>query len=288
MRPAHILLAVFVTLLWGLNFVAIPLGLQNLPPIFLSFLRLFIVSITATFFVKKPKAPAKKVIFYGLTMFSLQFSFLFSSIQAGLSPALAPLLLQTQVFFTAAFALIWLKEKLTYWQIAGALIAFAGIFLVGLDSQGESTPLGILLVLASALSWGLGNIVTKQIGNVDRVSLVVWGCLVAWPPVLLVSLCVEGPHAIGQALMELDWTSVGSILYLSFGSQLLAFILWNRLIYLYPLATIAPYTLLIPIFGALSSSLVFSLPIQTVEVVAFVLVILGLSVDTFGCKIRAK
>ncbi|MBX7066003.1 MAG: EamA family transporter [Parachlamydiales bacterium] len=281
MRPIHIGLSVIVALLWGLNYVAIPIGLENFPPIFLSFLRLLLSSLTLIFFVKPPKVSMKMVFFYGLTMFSMQFGFLFSSLRAGLGPDLAPIMLQTQVFFTAAFALIFLKEKLTVWQVAGALIAFSGIILVG-TSKVNATFLGIILVLAAAISWGMGNVIGKKIGKVDKIALVVWGSILAFPPVLIASLFIEGPHEILEAFKTIDAASIGSILYLTYGSLLLGFLIWNHLIYLYPLATIAPFTLLVPVFGALSSSIAFTIPIHAKTIIAFVLVILGLSIDMFG------
>lgn len=287
MRPIHIVLSVVVALLWGLNYVAIPMGLQNFPPIFLSFIRLLLTAATLIFFVKRPKVPLKMVFFYGLTMFAMQFGFLFSSIRAGLSPDLAPLLLQTQVFFTAVLAIIYLKEKLTIWQIAGALTAFLGIILVGTD-KGNATFLGIMLVFAAAFSYGMGNVIGKKIGKVDKTSLVVWGSLLASPPVLIVSLLVEGPYEVVSAFRTIELGSIVPILYLTYGSLLLGFMIWNHLIYLYPLATIAPFTLLVPIFGALASSIAFSLPIYPIEILAFVLVISGLSIDMYGYRRKKK
>lgn len=287
MRPIHIVLSVVVALLWGLNYVAVPIGLHNFPPIFLSFLRLFLASATLIFFVKRPNIPLKMVFFYGLTMFAMQFAFLFSSIHAGLSPDLAPLLIQTQVFFTAVLAIIYLKEKLTIWQTGGALTAFFGIMLVGMD-KGDATFLGIMLVFAAAFSWGMGNVIGKKIGKVDKTSLVVWGSILASPPVLIISLIVEGPYQVFSAFKTIDYASIGSILYLTYISLLLGFMIWNHLIYLYPLATIAPFTLLVPIFGALGSSIAFSLPIRPVEIAAFALVILGLSIDMYGYRRKKK
>ncbi len=286
MRPIHIVLCVFVMALWGFNWVIIPLGLEQIPPLLLSFSRLFLMSISAIFFVKMPKTSFKMIMFYGLTMFTMQFGFLFLSIYSGLSPTLAPLLLQTQVFFTAALALVFLKEKLHKWQVIGALVAFSGIALVCIDSGGSATLWGLILVLAAAASWGVGNVVSKKIGKVDMVALVIWGSLVAWPPLLLASLLIEGVHGIEQTFASLNLTSIGAILYLTYGSLFLGFWLWSRLIYLYPLATIAPFTLLVPVFGALGASLVFSIPFHSVQIIASFLVIVGLCIDMFGSRLR--
>lgn len=283
MRPIHIFLAIVVAILYGLNYVAIPIGLEKIPPLYLSFIRLFLVSLLVVFYYKKPKVPFRLIVLYGLPMLAMQFSFIFTAINAGLSPTLAPILLQTQVFFTALFALVYLKEKLSKWQISGGLIAFAGIALVSIDSKGESSLLGIILILAAAISWALGNTVCKKIKQVDM-SLVVWSCLIAWPPVLLVSLVFEGPHAIVEAFAYFSVSSIFSIIYLTYGSLLLGLWIWNRLISLYPLATVAPFTLLVPIFGSISSSLVFSIPFHLLQIIASLLVVGGLCVDMYGSR----
>lgn len=284
MSPTHVFLSVFVAALWGLNYVMVPIGLETIPPLLLSFVRLFLVSVSAIFFVKRPKIPLKMILFYGLAMFTMQFGFLFSGMYAGVSPTLAPLLLQTQVFFTAVLAFVFLKEKLNKWQVIGALVAFSGIALVGIHSGGSATLLGLVLVLAAGASWGMGNIVSKKIGNVDLVALVIWGSLIAWPPLLLISLFLEGVQGIEQVFAHLNLLSIISILYLTYGSLFLGFWIWSRLIYLYPLATIAPFTLLVPVFGSLGSSLIFSIPLHLTQIIASFLVIGGLCIDMFGSR----
>lgn len=282
MRPIHVLGTVFVMVLWGFNYVMVPIGLEQIPPLLLSFVRLFLLSLSAIFFVKRPQVPFKMILGYGLTMYAMQFGFLFSAMYAGLSPTLAPLLLQTQVFFTSALAFAFLKERLTKWQIIGALVAFSGIILVGVDSGGSTTLSGLFLILAAAVSWAVGNILSKKIGKVDMVALVIWGSFVAWPPLLLIAFFIEGSHGIEQVFAHLNPLSIGSVLYLTYVSLFLGFWIWTRLIYLYPLATIAPFTLLMPIFGSLSSSLAFSLPLHLTQIIASILVIGGLCIDMFG------
>ncbi|HEY2811082.1 MAG TPA: EamA family transporter [Rhabdochlamydiaceae bacterium] len=288
MQTFHIICALLVVVIWGFNFVVIKIGLDEISPLLLGFARFFLTSITAIFFVKRPKAPFKMVIWYGLVMFALQFALLFMGMYAGVTPGLASLLLQLQMFFTVLLALLFFKEKLRLWQIIGALVSFAGIAIVAMHLSGNVTLLGFLLVIGSAASWGAGNVISKKIGKVNMVSLVIWGSLIAWPPLLAISLIVEGGDKIVHTFQHLTWLSGGAVLYITYLSTLLGFGIWSWLLHRYPLGTIAPFTLLVPVFGILSSALVLNEPLEIWKLGAAALVIIGLCINLVGPKMLSR
>ena len=109
----------------------------------------------------------------------------------GVSAGIASLTLQTQVFFTAILAVIFLKERMSAAQILGAGIAFVGVAYVGFNTGGDVNALGLLLVELAAFSWAIGNLVSKKIGRVDMLSLVTWGSLISLPFLLGLSLLLE-------------------------------------------------------------------------------------------------
>src|SRR5579863_9692063 len=133
MIGSHLALALLVVFVWGGAFLVIKAGLQDIPPFLFCFMRFFLTSIPAVFFIKFPAAPRKMVILYGLFMFALQFSLLFMGMYLGVTPGLASLLIQTHVFFSSVLAVVFLGEKISSWQIVGALVAFSGIALVGIN-----------------------------------------------------------------------------------------------------------------------------------------------------------
>lgn len=288
MRLSHIALALLTIVIWGFNFVVIKVGLKGIPPVFLVFCRFFLTSIPAIFFIKRPNVLFKMVIAYGLVMFALQFAFLFLGMHLGVSSALASLLLQVQVFFTILLGIIVFKEKIHKSQILGALIAFSGIGLIGMNLGGELTLSGFLLVLAAAFVWGPGNVLSKKMGSVNVLSLVVWSSLIAWPPLLIVSLFLEGPQLILESLHHLHWHSATAVLYITYLSTLLGFYIWNQLIHRYTLGMIAPFSLLSPVVGIVSSALVLNETIQPWKIVAGSLIILGLCINLFGSKFMTQ
>ena len=285
MSVFHFFLALLAIMIWGFNFVTIKLGLDGASPLLFGFARFFLTSIPAVFFVKRPSVPFKMVLSYGLVMFAFQFSLLFMGIDAGVTPGTASLLLQLQVLFAVLLAAVFLGEKLRPWQISGILVSFTGIALVALHANGNMSWLGFSLVIGAAVSWGVGNVITKRMGQIDMFSLVVWGSFIAWPPLLILALITEGKDQVISTFQNLNWLSGGSILYIAYLATLLAFTIWNRLLRLYPLGTIVPFTILAPIFGILSSVLVLDEPLQSWKIWAAILVTLGLCINLFGPKI---
>lgn len=284
---SHVLLALSVIAIWGINFVVIQIGLRELPPIFLTFLRFFFAAFPAVFFIKRPQIPFKMLFAYAMLMFTLDFAFLFSGMYAGVSSGIASLTLQTQVFFTAILAMIFLKEKLTSWQILGALVAFSGIGLVAINTGGDVNTLGLLLVEFAALSWAGGNLVSKKIGKVDMFSLVVWGSLVAWPPLLLLSFILEHGKLSVESILNVSWLTIGSVAYLVYPVTLFGFAIWSWLLSRHAASTVAPFTLLVPIFGFSSSALILGEGMQGWKIGAGFLIVSGLVINLYGGKLFA-
>lgn len=284
MSPADILIAILVVSIWGFNFVVIKLGLQDLPPILFTALRFIFAALPLVFFIKRPAIPWNLLAGYGLFQFALQFTLLFSGIQLGLPPGLASLVIQLQAFFTIGLAILFLHERPVITQWTGALIAFSGMALVASQLEGKATIIGFLLVIAGGFSWALANIVTKKIGKVNPVALVVWGSLLAAPPLVFASLLVEGPAAWVEAAHRLSWLSAGAVLFQSYPNTILGFGIWSMLMRRYPTATIAPFTLLVPVFGMLSATLILDEALQWWKIAAGVLVLSGLAFNQFGAR----
>lgn len=288
MALPHIFLAVLVTFIWGTNFVAIEVLLRDLPPIFATALRFFVAAVPAIFFIRPPRLPARTIIAYGTFMFAGHFGFLFAAMFVGLSAGLASLLLQVHVFITIALAVVFLRERPTASQIIGAVVAFSGVALIATQRGGDVTPLGIVLVLLAAVSWGIANLQSRQIGSVNMLALVVWGSISTLPPLLILSLILEGPALILPALTSISLPGVAALGYIVYMSTWVGFTIWSGLLSKYPAATVTPFALMVPIFGMLSSALFLGEPLQNWKFVAGALVLTGLAINVFGPKLSAR
>ncbi len=278
-------MATVVMSLWGLNFVLIHLGLHDLSPYWLCCLRFFFASVPLVFFIKRPAAPFKWVIAYGLINYAVQYFLLFCGMQLGMPAGLAALLYQTQVFFSILIAALLFKEKIQFWQIIGILTAFCGVGIIFAHLDGSTTLIGFILTIMAAFCWALGNIITKRVGNVNMLALVVWGNFVSWPPMLLFTLILEGPSSI-HTLANISSLGIISVVYIAFISTVFCFSMWNRLLKRYPVSTVAPFTLSVPVFAMLSSYLIVNEPITSWKIWAGVFIMSGLVINLFGAQLK--
>lgn len=285
MTPKDLLLALLVIVVWGLNFVVIKVGLHGMPPMLMGALRFMLAAFPAILFVRRPQVPLRWMLAYGMTISVGQFAFLFYAMYVGMPAGLASLVLQSQAFFTLFFAALFLGERLRRSNLFGLLVAASGLVLIGLQGGQAMTLAGFALTIAAASMWALGNVVTRKLGKVNLVGLVVWGSLIPPLPFLALSLWLEGPELIGQSLRTLSLNSLLVLAYLAFGATILGYGLWSRLLSRYPASQVAPFSLLVPVVGISSSALLLGERLGSLQMVGAALVMAGLLINVWGGRL---
>jgi len=283
-------IGLIVATLWGLNFIAIKLGLDDMPPLLLVTIRLIIVCIPAIFFLPRPPVSWRQLIALGLTLNVGQFAFLFVGIKLGMPAGLSSLVHQSQAFFTLVFAALILGERWEWNNIAGLIIAAGGMVVVGSQQGGSMTAAGFWLTLCASSSWGIGNVIIRRASKdtppFSMLSLVVWASAVAILPLGLLSLHFEGPAVWKTAWESLNWVTLVSIIYLAYFASLCGYGLWGRLLSRYPAAAVAPFSLLVPITGMSSAVLFLNETFSLWQIIGAILVMLGLAVNIFGGRLK--
>lgn len=285
MTPKDLLLALLVIVVWGLNFVVIKVGLHGMPPMLMGALRFLLAAFPAILFVRRPQVPLRWMLAYGMTISLGQFAFLFYAMYVGMPAGLASLVLQSQAFFTLFFAALFLGERLRGSTLFGLLVAASGLVLIGLQGGQAMTLAGFALTIAAASMWALGNVVTRKLGKVNLVGLVVWGSLIPPLPFLALSLWLEGPELINQSLRTLGLDSMLVLAYLAFGATILGYGLWSRLLSRYPASQVAPFSLLVPVVGISSSALLLGERLGALQMVGAALVMAGLLINVWGGRL---
>lgn len=279
-RPRHIAAAVLIAAIWGFNFVVIDVGLGSLPPLLFAALRFAVAAFPAVLFIRRPPVSWPRLTLIGLQLGVGQFGLLFIGMHAGMPAGLASVVLQTQAVFTAIFAWMALDERLRPARVAGMVIAFAGITLIGL-TLGQGGPLlGFALCLAAAAMWGMANVGIRRARPPDALAFMVWVSLVPPLPLLALSLVFEGPHADAHALAHLSANGLGALVYIAYLSTLVGFGLWGRLMQRYDAGQVAMYSLLVPLFGMSSAALLLGERITLTDLVAGCLIIGGVALGS--------
>ena len=279
------LLALAVTAVWGSNFVVIHAGLEHLPPLLFAALRFFAALVPAVFFLKRPDVPWRNLAAYGLFVGAGQFGLLYMAMRGHITPGLASLVVQTQVFFTLALAAVISGERPVAYQMIALFVTLIGIAIIVEHTDGSTTVLGLVLVLGAAAAWAASNIVVRATPAVNMLAYVVWASLFSAPPLLLLSLLFEGWPAIRTGLAEADAITWAAVVWQAIGNTLFGYAAWGWLLGRYPVATVAPMALLVPVSGMGASALVLGEPLADWKLIAAAFVMAGLALNVLWPRV---
>jgi len=256
MPRRHAVLALVVAVCWAVNFVVIDIGLESFPPLLFAALRFGLIAVPAIFFVPRPDVRWPVVVAVGLFICVGQFGLLFVAMNTGLPAGLASVIAPLQPVFTIPFAVVALGERPSPRQVAGVLLAIAGLGAI-VAGRAHGVPVqAVALGVASAASWGCGNVVTRAAGPKRPFSLLVWSSVVAPVPLLGLSLVFEGTGRWQIAMSSVGASGIAALAYVVVVSTFFGYGVWYWLISRYPASTVAPFTLLVPVVGILTAWLV--------------------------------
>jgi len=285
MKLHHLLLAILITAIWGVNFSVIKLGLSSVDPLILAGIRFTLCALPALFFIKKPDVAWRYIISYGLVFGIGLWGLVNLGIKAGLSAGIASLLLQFSAFFTLLLGSLVFKERLNRYQIAGFTVACSGLMCIVFITDGSVTLTGTLLVLAGAIAWSIANIINKHSGTTQIFSFLVWSSAFSPIPLFVLDWLVNGSNGYAALVTHIDYRAVLSILFQVYPNTLFGYWVWNSLLKRYPLSTVAPLSLLVPVFGILGSMTIFGENISWIKILALLLIISGLITGLYGQRL---
>lgn len=278
MPTTHLLLALCVVFVWGTNFVVIRWGLDGLPPFLFATLRFVFSALPWVLFLPRPAVPWFKLAAFGALLGVGQFGLLYLAMRSDISPGMASLVVQSQVFFTIGLSMLLMGERVRGYQVLGLLLALAGLLVIALNVDATVTLLGVALVLAAAFFWASANLVVKSLGRVNMLHFTVWASVFAVPPLLAFSWAIEGPQLMMSSLAQANGLVWASVLWQAVGNTVFGYGAWNWLLSRHPAATVAPWALLVPVFGLSASALSLGEALPPWKLGSAALVLLGLAV----------
>jgi O-acetylserine/cysteine efflux transporter len=281
-KAKDIFLAILVTAIWGANFSVIKLGLASVDPFILAGLRFTLCALPAVFFIRRPAVSVGSLASYGLLFGVGLWGIVNLGIQAGLSAGIASLVLQFSAFFTILLGSFVFKESISKYQYIGIVVALFGLASIITITDGSATLWGVVLVIAGALSWSTANIIIKKSGTKDVLAFLIWSSLFSPIPLFAIAFLQHGAAGYIATFSQFNWTAIFSILFQAYPTTLFGYWIWNVLLKKYPVSTVAPLSLLVPIFGMLGSMLIFEEHIGLSKVLATGFIVLGLAIGLYG------
>ncbi|KAA8562436.1 putative amino-acid metabolite efflux pump [Pseudomonas extremaustralis] len=281
MLKKHLALAVLVTLIWGVNFPLTKLGLRSIDPFVLTGIRFALAALPLVFFIARPAVRFRYVAAYGFIFGLGMWGVINYGIQVGVSPGIASLVIQLSVFFTMGWGFVLFGEKLHKVQVLGACLALIGLVGIIWTQQGDRALLGVMLIVLSALAWSIGNVIIKQSGVKEIFSFMVWASLFPPIPLFFMAWWLHGSAPFERLGAHLDLTAAGAILFQVYLATHVAYWGWNSLLKAYPVSTVAPLSLLIPVFGMTSSMLILGERLSTPNLISIAIILVGLAVGLY-------
>ena len=277
MKLRDMVLAVLTSVIWGFGFVAVKFGLESFSAPQLTAVR-FLIACLPIVLVPRPTLSWWSIVLIGMTQFTGQFLLLFFAYTQGLPPGLASVTQQMQAVFTVLLAAVFLRDLPTLRQGTGMTIAFAGLALIGLTTGADLKLTALGLALAGACSWAVGNVLVKRTSHVPMFSLVAWCSLIPPLPALLVSSLYDPGLPLLEAVCNASWLSIGAVVYLGALATVVAYATWGYLLQRYATVVVAPFTLLAPCTGILTSAAIFGEVFRPLRYAGMALILGGLAV----------
>ena len=243
MKAGHLLLAISITAIWGVNFSVIKLGLTSVDPLILAGIRFTLCALPAIFFIPKPDVQWRYIIGYGLVFGIGLWGVVNLGIKSGLSAGIASLVLQFSAFFTILLGSWIFKETISRFQYAGMGLALCGLLSIISIVDGTVTTAGLILVLMGAVAWSAANVINKKAKTTQVFAFLVWSSAFSPIPLFALDYAVNGSTGYSALVNQLDYRAVLSILFQVYPNTLFGYWVWNSLMKRYPVSTVAPLSL---------------------------------------------
>jgi O-acetylserine/cysteine efflux transporter len=285
---SHFFLALAVVVVWGTNFVVIKHTLGDLPPFLFAALRFSMVLVPALFFLRRPKVSLKNLALYGLLIGVGQFGLTYTALNGHISPGIASLVLQMQVFFTIGLAVKLDGERVRALQWLALLLSGAGVANILAHTDGATSALGLAMILGAALVWAGGNMAARRGKPENMLAYVVWSSAFAIPTLYVLSFLCEGKEAITAAIAHADMFTWAAVAWQAYGNTLFGYVAWGWLLARHPAATISPMSLLAPVFGMGASAWLLGEALPAWKLASAALVLTGLALNLLWPRLRAR
>lgn len=277
-------LLLLLSVLWGATFFFVEIGLRELSPLWLVWLRVTIAALALHLFMRlagirlwpRP-ALAGQLALMGLLNNVIPFSLIFWS-QTAIDSSLAAILNATTPFWAVLLAhLVTSDEKVTPAKLLGILIGWAGVALMlgagALQGLGDAV-LPQLAVLTAAFLYAVSGLYARRFRELPAVGIAGWQLTLSALMIGLVALAGEPLPAFGA----LSGTSWAAVLALALISTAFAYVLFFRILRTAGATNLLLVTLLIPLTAVALGALALGERLGPAEIAGMLLILAGLAV----------
>ncbi len=277
LRPLDILMGIAVPLIWGMGVVFAKAAIEHFPPILLMALRFTLTALALVWFVRPPWRLMRQIFWIALVSAAIQYSLTFNGLR-GVDASTAVLVIQLEVPFLVLLGAVWLGETPSLRAWFGIAVAFVGFAIIVGEPRLGGAWGSLALVLCGALTWALGQVMVRRLGEVGGYTLIAWMAVFAAPQLFVFSFVLEDDHL--GFIRSADWVVWGTVVYMGLVMTALGYGLWYGLVGRHPVSRVGPFLLLLPVFsviggvGLLGETLTLQIGLGGAVVIAGVAIIL--------------
>jgi O-acetylserine/cysteine efflux transporter len=268
-------LALLSVVVLGLNMVAIKVAVSDVPPLFVTGLRFFVVSAIMVWFFPIPKNMWKPIIIFSVAQGLIHHGIMFIGM-TGVDAAVGAIIVQLSVPFAVLMAWLMLGENFGWRRTMGIVVSMVGVAILAGEPTVRSAWFFVLLLIVSTFAWAYANIHVKRMGVINILQIITWMAIFATPQLFIASAILETGQfdAIAAAPLKV-W---GAIFYSALGSTIFAYGIWFKLIAKYDVIQIVPFGLLNPISAVIAGVVLLGETLNEQKIIGGIVVLIGVAI----------
>lgn len=243
----HFARIMLINAIWGFNLVAIKAGVDRFPPVFVGFLRFLIVGLVVLPWLRLRRGEMRWLLIAAIFSGGLQFAIMYTGVALSGNMSSVAIAGQLGVPFATLLSVILLGERIRWRRSAGIALSFAGIVVLGFNPVVFRSWQGLALVVLGAFIGAIGLVAIKRVRNLNALELQAWLAWGSLPVFLALSLWLEDGQM--ESLRHIDLIGAAAVLYSALFASLFAHTAYFALIHRYPVSSVAPLTVLAPVFS---------------------------------------
>jgi O-acetylserine/cysteine efflux transporter len=240
---------VFINLIWGLNYIASKIGVDQVPPLIFTALRFSFLALILSPFIRWHRGLMGSLVVAAVFAGGLHFSLLLVGLHLANTVSTVAIAGQLGVPFATLMSIVVLGEVVRWRRWSGILLSFSGVMVMGLDPHVFQFWQGLACVVLSALLGSIGLMAVKRLQEIRPLELQAWFALISAPLILIFSVIFESGQL--AAIRNAHWDAWGALAFNVLGASLLAHTGYFYLVQKYPVTSVSPLTVMSPLFGVL-------------------------------------
>jgi O-acetylserine/cysteine efflux transporter len=275
---ADFVAVIAMNLMWGLNLIAVKMGVDLVSPMTAAWLRQLMVLIICLPFLKVVEGKMRELLALGILSGGLFY--IIVNISLAVSDNIGALAIAGQLGapFSLILAVIVLKEKIARYRVIGMALSFIGVVVLVFDPAAIDEQMGIALTVVASLIWAICSLIQRRLQGVKVLTIYAWVGLVG-ATILLPIAWVAEPEAFDR-VHALPLTAFGWILFSALGSTVIGQGAMSYLIQRHPVSTVVPMTLATPVISVVAAAWWFGTKLTPVMIVGGLIVMAGIAIVT--------